>query len=286
MKIDLERVANHMQETAEAVILPRFQALGDDQVQQKTGPKDLVTIADLEAEALLTPILEDLLPGSKVVGEEACSADPKRLELMAGDDPVWVIDPVDGTLNFASGKENFCSMVALISGDHVRAAWILDPLKKKLFVAEEGSGAWRWDGDGNRQRLQAASALPLADMDGAFNFRFVPDDWRCALRERATAAFKSHNRLGCGGQEYIRMLMGVYQFAVYTINMPWDHCPGTLLHRESGGHVGRFDGRAYRPSEIIGGLLMAPDETSWWQIQEQVLGEAASLGAVYTNRGS
>lgn len=285
MRIDLERVAAHMRETAERLILPRFRALDHDQVQEKTGPRDLVTIADLEAEARLTPILEDLLPGSKVVGEEACAEDPKRLELMAGDDPIWVIDPVDGTHNFAHGKENFCSMVALVSADKVRAAWILDPLKKQIFVAEEGGGAWRWDEDGHRERLHVALPRPLAAMDGAFNFRFIPDDWRAALRGRADSAFNSHNRLGCGGQEYIRMLSGTFQFAVYTINMPWDHCPGTFLHQESGGHVGRFDGRVYRPSEITGGLVMAPDVESWWQIQEQVLADAAVLGASQIKRG-
>ena len=75
MKIDIDLVAQHMRETAAAVILPRFRALDAAEVREKSGPKDLVTIADLEAEARLTPLLQDLLPGSVVVGEEACEKD-------------------------------------------------------------------------------------------------------------------------------------------------------------------------------------------------------------------
>ena len=68
-----EAVARIMRETAESVIMPRYQALGDDEVREKTGPKDLVTIADIEAEHRMTPLLRALLPGSVVIGEEAAS---------------------------------------------------------------------------------------------------------------------------------------------------------------------------------------------------------------------
>ncbi|MBM3573671.1 MAG: inositol monophosphatase, partial [Alphaproteobacteria bacterium] len=82
-------------------------------IKEKTGPKDLVTIADVEAERRLGPVLTDLLPGSVVIGEEAASADPTVLNRLAGEAPVWLIDSVDGTLNFSEGDPRFCVMVPL-----------------------------------------------------------------------------------------------------------------------------------------------------------------------------
>ncbi|MEC8845648.1 MAG: inositol monophosphatase [Pseudomonadota bacterium] len=285
MKIDIDLVAQHMRETAAAVILPRFRALDAAEVREKSGPKDLVTIADLEAEARLTPLLQDLLPGSVVVGEEACEKDPGRLALLAGDAPVWVVDPVDGTLNFAKGDERFCSMVALVHRDELVAGWILDPVADRWFVGERGAGAWRYGPDGRQGRLAMAESAPLDQLEGAFNFRFVPEDWRGDLRTRADAHFKAHKRIGCAGQEYMRLLQQDYQFACWTINMPWDHGAGALMVAEAGGHLARFDGRAYRPSEITGGLLIAPDRACWADIRQNVLAEAGALGANQVRRG-
>src|SRR4051812_45595926 len=95
-----------MREVAAAVILPRFRHLTESEVSYK-GPADLVTIADQEAEALLTARLPDLMPGSRVVGEEAASANPALIATAGEPGYVWVIDPVDGTANFASGQEPF-----------------------------------------------------------------------------------------------------------------------------------------------------------------------------------
>src|SRR5260221_247987 len=100
---DPEKVAEHIRETAQAEILPRFRLLRREDIREK-GPGDFVTLADLEAERQLTQRLGGLLPGSVVLGEEAASQDRGRFALLAGEAPVWVIDPVDGTANFARGQ--------------------------------------------------------------------------------------------------------------------------------------------------------------------------------------
>jgi len=102
-----EKIATIMQEVAQARILPRFQQLSEGEISTKSGPGDLVTIADIEAEEDLTRILKDLLPGSLVIGEEAVSKEEISMGLLATEsDPIWVVDPVDGTNNFAGGNEN------------------------------------------------------------------------------------------------------------------------------------------------------------------------------------
>ncbi len=110
---DPEKVAEHIRETAQAEILPRFRLLRREDIREK-GPGDFVTLADLEAERQLTLRLGALLPGSVVLGEEAAAQDRGRFALLAGEAPVWVIDPVDGTANFARGQPGFAVIVALI----------------------------------------------------------------------------------------------------------------------------------------------------------------------------
>src|SRR5215475_8172836 len=101
--VDLARVTALIEETAALEILPRFQKLAAGEIREKT-PGDFVTVADEAAEARLAPLLSALLPGSLVLGEEAAAADAKLLDRLLDTQPVWVIDPVDGTGNFAEGR--------------------------------------------------------------------------------------------------------------------------------------------------------------------------------------
>ncbi|HEX3499228.1 MAG TPA: inositol monophosphatase family protein, partial [Stellaceae bacterium] len=129
MLVDSEKVRRLIVEVAESEVMPRFEKLETGDISEK-GPGDLVTVADVASERRLTPALRDLLPGSLVVGEEAAAADPAVLTLLGGDDPVWVVDPIDGTANFAAGIPIFAIMVALIRRGETLAAWIHDPVKR------------------------------------------------------------------------------------------------------------------------------------------------------------
>ncbi|MGH6959102.1 MAG: inositol monophosphatase family protein, partial [Dongiaceae bacterium] len=128
---------------------------------REKAPGDLVTVADEAVEARLAPLLTSLVPGSIVVGEEGAAADPNLLSRLFDDRPVWIIDPVDGTSNFAEGHAAFAVMVALVRGRDVLAAWIHDPVKVRTAVAAAGEGAWLGD-----RRLAVASA-PSAPGDMA-----------------------------------------------------------------------------------------------------------------------
>src|SRR3546814_17285856 len=110
---DLERVAAIIRETAEVEILPRFKTLAADEIREKR-PGDLVTVADIEAEKRLTRQLTDLVPGSRVIGEEAIAGDEALLAAKASDGSVWIVDPVDGTANFAAGRTPFTVVVAYL----------------------------------------------------------------------------------------------------------------------------------------------------------------------------
>src|SRR4051812_33484678 len=123
MTPDPVAVAALLRRAATEIILPRFRNLEKADIREK-GPGDLVTIADTAAELLLTPLLRKMAPRSVVVGEEAASADAAILARLAGEAGVWLIDPVDGTFNFAHGNPNFAVMAAYVERGTVCGGWI------------------------------------------------------------------------------------------------------------------------------------------------------------------
>lgn len=156
MTVNPDAVATIIRDVAREEILPRYNTLKVHEVRAKSHPGDLVTVADVAAEAALGKRLRDLLPGSVVVGEEGTAADPGLLRLLTEDAPVWVLDPVDGTRNFAHGIPRFAVMVALVRGGDTVCGWILDPVADVLYVAEQGAGSWR---DGERIHVSPPRGL-------------------------------------------------------------------------------------------------------------------------------
>lgn len=271
--VDLDRLAASLTTVAETEIMPRWRNLAAGDIREKSGPTDLVTVADEAAERMLADLLPDLLPGSILIGEESVEKDRSLLAAIDGDAPVWIVDPVDGTKNFAEGKERFAVMAALTHRGETIAAAIHQPVENRTAVAAKGEGAWMIQ-DGARTRLTVAAPAGIDAMEGSFNFRFFPETVRAGIRERANALLGDrHYRRGCAGYDYIQLALGIWHFAVYWKNMPWDHAPGLLIHAEAGGVAARLDGRAYRATELNGGILAAPDQAGWEAIKEQVIGE-------------
>ena len=155
MMIDMDHVSGLIRAAVEAKILPRFRNLAAGEIAQK-GPNDPVTIADIEAEEMLSRLLLEAYPGTLVVGEELVSREPAALDALLGDTPVWVIDPVDGTLNFAAGNPVFGTILAYVVGGETKAGWIHDPINNVTVTALLGGGAW-CDG----KRLEVDKATPL-----------------------------------------------------------------------------------------------------------------------------
>ncbi len=258
--LDIDAVGAHLRDVAAVEVLPRFRALRAHEVTEKASG-DLVTTADVESERALEAALTDLLPGSVAVGEEAAEHNPGVLAALSGDAPVWLIDPVDGTHNFAHGDPRFALIVALVHGGRTRAGWILDPVNDRLAVAEEGGGAWL---DG--ARLQVPRGVAVEAMNGSLARRLR--ERLAERREKGEAGLPaSVVRYRCVGLEYMDLARGALHFARYGGRLkPWDHAAGVLLHGESGGYARLGDGdRDYTPAEGVLQelLLLAPDETAW-----------------------
>jgi fructose-1,6-bisphosphatase/inositol monophosphatase family enzyme len=261
MKPEPDRVCEFLRETAAEDVLPRFRDLATHQVMEKK-PGDLVTIADLDAEERLTRLLADHVPGSIVVGEEGVHRDPALLDRLEAEDDLWIIDPVDGTQNFAAGKGPFAIVVAFLSGGRTRCAWIHDPVGADTAVAEEGSGAWI-----GRRRLKVAEGGPIEAMTGLINSNAYGREHRDAVRPKK-AAFREILRYGSAACAFRALASGERQFSIYNHLWSWDHAAGVLIHREAGGYTARVDGAAYRPVDRVPGLMSAPDAETWRRIDD------------------
>ncbi len=259
---DLAVVDAALRDAARAEILPRFRHLAAADVRAKTGPLDLVTAADEAAERAISAALRRAFPGALVVGEEATAADPALLGGLGAADLAFVVDPVDGTANFAAGVPLFATMAAAIVRGEVVGAVIHDPMGNDSALALRGEGAWTESPDGHRQDLRVAAPAAVAAMTGIVSWRYLPPGPRATVC-RNLPRLASCWDYRCAGHEYRLLAGGHCHFVLFNRLWPWDHAPGWLLHREAGGYAAQFDGRPYSPTVTTGGLICAPDAASW-----------------------
>lgn len=257
-------VADLMRRVAAEVILPRYQHLDAKDIEEK-AKDDLVTIADKESELRLSEGLADLLPEAHLLGEEACAANPALLDT-AGTGLVWIIDPIDGTGNFAAGRAPFGVMIALCDAGETLEGWLLDPLTGRLCHARKGAGA-SLDGAPLRAR-ESGAALPIAGISTLF----LPGDEREEMERRAAGRLTMVPIPRCAAEQYPRLALGTNDVALFHRTLPWDHAPGALILSEAGGRVARFDGTPYRVGTKETGMLGASSPAMWDKVAAIVFG--------------
>ncbi|BBB00969.1 putative inositol monophosphatase [Actinacidiphila reveromycinica] len=222
-------VEETVRDVVAAEVTPRWRRLAAGDIVEKHGPHDLVTTADRRAEEALTERLPALLPGSVVVGEEAVAADPSLLELLRGDAPVWVVDPVDGTSAFVRGDEGFSTLVSLVRGGEPVASWTYAPQLGLFATARRGQGAYL---DGERLRT-AADREPLRIWISNPVFRH--DEERAALARLEQAGVETVPCTTSAGLAYLEVARGIADGVAFFWEAPWDHSAGLLLVSEAGG---------------------------------------------------
>ncbi len=258
-------VADLIRQIALVEVLPRFRQLARHEVREKS-PGDFVTVADEAMEAALAPRLAALMPGSLLVGEEDSARDITVMQRLASHQPVWVIDPVDGTANFAEGREQFAVMLALVEHDEVLAGWIYEPVTDQMSYAVRGGGAFH----GGRKL-----AVPRAEnaLRGVLAVGSKGDLAMAQRVQKRRDRVKPVKSVRCAGVEYMRLARGEVDFLMFSGTMPWDHAPGAAIIAELGGTISYFDGKGYRPSTALqaGGILAARDRATWNEAYRRLL---------------
>ncbi|HYN28804.1 MAG TPA: inositol monophosphatase family protein [Dermatophilaceae bacterium] len=262
--MDTGEVLDLLKAVAADVITPRFRSLAAGEVMEK-GPGDLVTVADHEAEVLITRALTTAYPDAVVLGEEAHAADHTLLDRFRAADHGFTVDPVDGTKNFVHGIADHAVMVAeVIRGETVRS-WIWQPEHAVGWVAERGAGVFR---DGVRMhRAPVPVGMRPAGVTSVWSMKGHALDGLPPMRLSWV----------CCGVDYPRLIEGAADYVLWGRSNPWDHAPGSLMVLEAGGAVGHPDGTPYSPRSNRPGVLAAADPATYAAVQRRA-------AAVFTRR--
>lgn len=231
----IEKIIRHVADTE---VMPRFNNLAAGDIREK-NPGDFVTVADEASEKLLSALLTEALAGSTVVGEEAVSKDRSVLNLLKGDQPVWVVDPIDGTYNFSHNRSKFGILVSLVHRGQVIYGFAFDAPGNRMAVASLGAGAQI---DGTTLSIGARSddlKKLVLQGGGAQAWHFDP--------VRPLFAEVINHR--CSLHDFMDVYTGLSDCVVHVGSAtPWDHAANVLIVQEAGGYT-TVDGKnPYDPS--------------------------------------
>lgn len=207
--------------------------------KQKTNPHDIVTAADFESEEILISAIRKKFPYHTILSEESG-------ELKGKSNFTWIIDPLDGTNNFARQVPLFGVIVAFAEGDDITHGAIYDPLHDEFYYARRGHGATC-----NGQPISVSREHTLEEMVlSVSNVR-----WRSSLEQFAhwrslfalyTTYYKSY---GSTAQTFMAVSSGKIDAYIIGGAYPWDIAAGFLLVKEAGGKMTHIDGRRYNWQE-------------------------------------
>jgi myo-inositol-1(or 4)-monophosphatase len=201
------------------------------------GPKDLVTAADEASQQLIQQELGDRFPQHWVVGEEHADAS-ERIAQLRGDDgwapPVWVVDPLDGTVNFAHGLSGFAVSIALVWRGRVQVGVVYDPISRERFWAELGGGAWLDD-----QRLSVSNCQELSEalVAASFPAGLQAGDAAIAQFTEVLLRAQSLRRLGSAALNLCYLAGGRLDGYWASSVKSWDVAAGGLIAAEAGAEL-------------------------------------------------
>ncbi len=204
---------------------------------REKGPGDLVTDADLASQRLIARMLDEAFPDHTLLAEEEGvlpdAARPWR----------WVVDPLDGTMNFAHGFPFWCVSIALEHAGRLVVGVVHHPLTGEVYSALLGRGATR---DGRPIHVSAVETLEQSLISAALPLDFAADAGRqLAYMERLSTRTHSVRRTGSSALNLALLAAGGFDVCYATAMNPWDAAAGVVLVGEAGGTVTRFSGATY-----------------------------------------
>ena len=252
-----------VREAARTRIMPRFRALAPSDISTKSGPTDLVTLADTEAEAQITAAVGRAWPEAVVLGEESVAADPAGRARMGEAELCVVIDPVDGTWNFAKGLAVFGVLLAVLRRGVPVWGLLYDPVMDDWIEAAPGLPAAFITAAGLARPLATSREARPEQLTGYLALGLFDRP----ARERIVAEFPDFLRitgLRCALHEYRMVAQGHAEFCLSgPVPHPWDHAAGVLAVQSAGGVARFLDGQPYTATRKDGVLLAAGSQEAW-----------------------
>ena len=214
----------------------------DKFVVSEKAPKDLVTDADLASQKAVRDVLESSFPGYSFVGEEEGENDPPASVLRGDKDapPCWVVDPLDGTVNYVHRLQSFAVSIGLYAGGKMRLGVIYDPTIDEIFTAVDGGGAFC-----NGHPISVSGQSEISDSLVACSF---PAGIKAAAPEvgqfvSVLEQCRSLRRLGSCALNMCYVASGRLDGYWATSVSAWDSAAGTVIAREAGATITACDGK-------------------------------------------
>lgn len=215
-------------------------------IQEKGSANDFVTEADFSSQDLIKQRVAQLFPGDLVIGEEDNLSDLEIIRQIENNPPdrrIWLVDPLDGTINYIRGLLGYGVSIAVIQGNETIASAIYQPDGDALFLAEKGAGAYL-----NGKSIRCADASRLCDAIGATHVPVNDMNWRrhtARWCESFLMQCQNLRMLGASIYAQTRVASGGLDFYFEIGPHPWDLAAGRLLIEEAGGRMTRLDGGAF-----------------------------------------
>jgi myo-inositol-1(or 4)-monophosphatase len=265
----LQSILRHEVATiAQKVLMPRFNRVG----AEAKADGSLLTEADLLMQQQLTPMLRAALKGSQVLGEEM-EPDEQQALLQNEETHLWVVDPLDGTSNFANGIPFFSSSVALIHQREIVLGMVYDPVRDECFHALRDGGAFL-----NDSALPIPATLQRPLFIGNVDFKRLPADLIIKLAQQPP--YKSHRSFGSVALDWGWLAAGRAQVYLHGKQKLWDYAAGMLILGEAGGQACTLDGEAVYNHSVEGRSVLAALSEQHFDTWRQYLGVADGETAI------
>ena len=214
-------------EKASKILIKDFGEIEKLQVSKK-GPKDFVTNSDLKVEKIIIDELKKAKPNYSIISEE------KGMELNKDKDNTWIIDPIDGTINYLHGIPHFAISIALKTKNEIISGLIYDPIKDEMFYAEKDNGAFL-----NNSRMRVSKKINIEE---------------CLFATGGKANFEGNitsRKSGCAALDMAYVASGRFDgYFQKNLNI-WDIAAGIILIKEAGGIVNEIDLSKHNNIKII-----------------------------------
>ncbi len=218
---------------AGALLVERFGGTASG-IAAKSSRTDLVSDADRDAESLIVGMLRDERPQDGLVAEEGASA-------TGGTGIHWLVDPLDGTINYLWGIPHWAVSIAAVDGDGHLAGVVHDPLRGETFTAWRGGGAWLGD---RRLAPEPGGDLGVALIATGFSYQPELRERQAALLRELIGRVRDIRRFGSAALDLAWVGAGRYDGFYESGLSAWDLAAGEALVRESGGTFTRMDAGA------------------------------------------
>ena len=227
-------------------LIKRRRSEGVEIAASKSAPEDIVTLADRESEALIRDALAEVRPDDGFFGEESAAA-------RGTSGLTWVVDPIDGTVNYAYDIPAYAVSIAVVEGDPDPETWralagvVVNPAIGEIFTATTGGGSFLND---RPLRVRTGVELPLALIGTGFSYSAEIRVRQAAVVEGLIDQVRDIRRIGSAALDLCSIATGRLDGYYERMLNPWDHAAGALIAREAGARVGGLAG-ALESKELV-----------------------------------